>query len=86
MVRIDRKELKGQDPCQGAKEKNRRQTREEGVKGGYQFKDWGSRRILILAVVRKGPETAYNLDLIINMVGLDQIRITLTGDFAFLLP
>ena len=61
-------------------------TRKEGVEGGYQFKDWGSRRILILAVVRKVPETAYNLDLIIKMVGLDQIRFTLTGDFAFLLP
>ena len=57
VVRIDSKELEGQGPCQGAKEKKRRRTCEEGVEGAYQFKDWGSQRILILAVVRKVPET-----------------------------
>lgn len=79
--RISRHELE----CQG-REKKYRRTREEGVEGGQQFSDWGSRRILILAIVRKVPESAHNLHLIFKAIKLHLLDYRLTGDFSFAMP
>ena len=66
--------------------KKLRRTREEGVQGGEKFSDWGVRKMMILAIVHKVKETAYNLEAIFNAVGLCKLEFRLTGDFAFLMP
>ena len=66
--------------------KKRRRTREEGVEGGEQFQDWGARKLLILAIVSKVQENAYNLDTIFNAINLNQLQFKLTGDFSFFMP
>ena len=43
------------------REAKKRRTREEGVLGGDQFHDCGVRKIFILAIVRKVPESHHNL-------------------------
>ena len=40
-----------------SKKRIKRRTREEGVEGGAEFKDWGSRKMLLFAVVHKIPES-----------------------------
>ena len=64
----------------------RRRSREEGIFGGEQFEDWGVRKILLLAVVHKVQENAYNLEMIFNVLKINQLEYKLTGDFAFFMP
>ena len=66
--------------------KNKRRTRAEGIYGGSQFKDWGARRMLLLAVVHKVPESHQNLRIIFDAIGLDKFPFKMTGDFAFQMP
>ena len=54
------------------------------MEGGQEFCDWGTRRILILAIVRKVPENAHNLDLIFKAIKLHLLHYRLTGDFSLL--
>ena len=56
------------------------------MSGGRQFHDWGARRVLLLAIVRKVPESAYNLQLIFEAIQLNKLQFKLTGDFAFFMP
>ena len=70
----------------GVREAKKRRTREEGMSGGDQFHDWGARKILILAIVRKVPESHHNLQLIFEAVKLSQLQFKLTGDFSFFMP
>ena len=42
--------------------RKRRRLRKEGVEGGEIFQDWGSRKLLVLAIVQKVNENSYNLD------------------------
>ena len=58
--------------------KKLRRTREEGVQGGEKFSDWGVRKMMILAIVHKVKETAYNLEAIFNAVGLCKLEFHLT--------
>ena len=63
-----------------------RRTREQGVGGGKQFSDWGARKMILLAVVHKIPESHHNLAIIFTSIGLNRIAFKLTGDLAFLMP
>ena len=58
----------------------------EGVEGGKEFKDWGAHKMFLLAVVRKVPESHYNISIIFEAIGIDSIPLKLTGDFAFVMP
>ena len=42
----------------------KRRTRQEGVGGGTEFRSYGARKIIILALVQGVPESNYNLDVI----------------------
>ena len=66
--------------------RKRRRSREDGVEGGDQFESWGSRKILLLAVVHKVPETAYNLETIFSAIKIKNLKFRFTGDFAFFMP
>ena len=66
--------------------KRARRSMADGVKGIQEFKDWGSRRMILLAVVNKVPESHYNIDLIFDAIKIQSISFKLTGDFAFLMP
>ena len=60
--------------------------RQQGIGGGSQFSDWGARKMILLAVVPKVPESHHNIDLIFTAIGLNKIPFKMTGDFAFLMP
>ena len=45
--------------------RKRRRFRKEGVEGGEMFQDWGSRKLLVLAIVQKVIENSYNLETIL---------------------
>ena len=60
--------------------------RKEGVEGGEIFQDWGSRKLLVLAIVQKVNENSYNLETIFRAIKLDQLKFRVTGDFSFLMP
>ena len=64
----------------------KRRIWKDGVLGGDQFKDWGVRKLLILAIVRKVPESSYNLETIFQAIKLNKLRFKLTGDFSFFMP
>ena len=66
--------------------RKRRRSREEGLGGGDQFNDWGARKILVLAVVHKVQENAFNLETILKAINIDQLEFKMTGDFAFFMP
>ena len=40
----------------------KRRSREEGIGGGDQFEDWGSRKLLLLALVHKVPENSVQFE------------------------
>ena len=69
-----------------SKKKVKRRTREEGISGAPQFRDWGARKMMLLPVVYKVPENHHNLSIIFDVVGVNQIPFKLTVDFAFLMP
>ena len=69
-----------------SKSTRKRRTRQEGVSGGKEFHDWGVRKMLILAIVRKIPENAHNLQLIFAALKLCELHFKLTGDFSFFMP
>ena len=52
----------------------KRRTREEGIGGGLQFKDWGPYKMLILAVMRKVAEINFNLQIIFEAISTQSIR------------
>ena len=60
--------------------------RKEGVEGGEMFQDWGSRKLLVLAIVQKVNENSYNLETIFRAIKLDQLKFRITGDFSFFMP
>ena len=64
----------------------RRRTRAEGIAGGKEFKDWGSHKMLLLAVVQTTTESHHNLQVLLEVIAADTFPYKLTGDFAFLLP
>ena len=66
--------------------KRKRRTRAEGVYGGQSFKDWGARRMILLAVVRTVPESYVNLKVLFDAINSQSFAFKLTGDFAFLMP
>ena len=66
--------------------KKKRRSREEGIKEGVQFEDWGVRRMIPLAVVHKVTENAHNLETIFNALNINNLEYRLTGDFAFFMP
>ena len=74
------------DAEDGPARKRARRSKGDGVKGIQEFKDWGSRRMILLAVVNKVPESHYNIDLIFDAIKIQSISFKLTGDFAFLMP
>ena len=50
------------------KKKIGRRTRNEGIGGGKEFTDWGARKMILLAVVHKVPESHYNIGLIFDNI------------------
>ena len=82
-VHLDEDESDDEGP---PNKKVRRRTMAEGVEGGQEFKDWGTCKMFLLAVVRKVPESHHNLAIIFEAIGLDNIPFKLTGDFAFVMP
>ena len=52
------------------KSRKRRRSREESIGGVDQFEDWGARKLLLLAIGHKVPETAYNLNMIFDALNL----------------
>ena len=87
MSRIRADELNpGENKGDDSKTKKKRRTREEGVLGGREFNDWGVRKLLILAIVRKVPESACNLQIIFDAIKLNKLQFKLTGDFSFFMP
>ena len=76
----------GDEDGEPSKKKVKRGNREEGISGAPQFRDWGARKMMLLAVVHKVPENHHNLSIIFDVVGVNQIPFKLTGDFAFLMP
>ena len=42
--------------------------------------------VLLLFLVKGVPETMENLDIIFNMLNLESLEYTITGDFKFLMP
>ena len=70
----------------GPSKKATRRTRQQGIGGGSQFSDWGARKMILLAVIPKVPESHHNLSLIFTAIGLNRIPFMLTGDFAFMMP
>ena len=70
----------------GPSKQPRRRTRAEGISGGRDFKDWGSRKMLLLAVVRTTTESHHNLQILLDAINANSFPYKLTGDFAFLLP
>ena len=77
----EEEELKGR-----GKKRLKRRTRGEGISGGPQLKDWGARKMILLAIVHKIPENHHNLSIIFEAIKLENIPFKLTGDFAFLMP
>ena len=71
---------------EGLPPKRARRSMADGVQGIKEFKDWGSRRMILLAVVNKVPESHFNIDLIFKSINIESISFKLTGDFAFLMP
>ena len=76
----------GEEEQDDNKGRKKRRTRDEGIGGGEEFKPWGARKLLILALVHKVPETGFNLDLIFTACKIHLLNFKITGDFAFLLP
>ena len=70
----------------GLARKISRRTKKQGMGGGTHFSDRGARKIIMLAVVKKVPESYYNLGIIFDSIGLNRIPFKLTGDFAFIMP
>ena len=66
--------------------RKRRRLRKEGVEGGEMFQDWGSRKLLVLAIVQKVNENSYNLETILGAIKIDQLKFRVTGDFSFFMP
>ena len=66
--------------------RKKRRTREEGIHGGSRFEETGQRMVLLLFLVKGVPETMENLDIIFNMLNLESLEYTITGDFKFLMP
>ena len=58
----------------------------KALEGGDQFEDWVARKLLLLDIVHKVPETAYNLKMIFDALNLQGLEYKLTGDFAFFMP
>ena len=70
----------------GKESRKRRRTREQEVEGGEHFKDYGVRKMMILALVHKVKESPYNLGIIFEAIKLTTLQFRLTGDFAFFMP
>ena len=68
------------------KKRIKRRFREDGIGGGLEFKEWGARKSLILAVAHNMPENHHNLKIIFDATKLYQIPFKLTGDFALIMP
>ena len=68
-------------PCQ----KERRSSREDGIREGPQLKVWGPNTILVLAIVRKVAEIHYNLQTIFEAISIQSIPFKLAGDFSFII-
>ena len=63
-----------------------RRTRDDEIGGGTKFEVNGQRMILLLGLVNGVPESKENIDLIFNLVNLAGLKLTMTGDFKFLMP
>ena len=70
----------------GPSKRAKRRTRAEGVSGGQGFKDWGSRKMLLVAVVKKVTENHENIKILFDAIQSDSFSFKLTGDFAFMSP
>ena len=64
----------------------RRRSRDDGIGGGPGFKSYGTRKILILALVQGIPETNFNLDIVFQAIGLRFLTYKITGDLHFCMP
>ena len=71
------------DPSERPRKKARR-SREEGITATAE--ETGQKRILLLAVVPTIPESAANLKKLLNIVGVNSVPYTVTGDLKFLHP
>ena len=65
-------EQEDEDTAGPSKIKIRRRTRNEGIGGGKEFTDWGARKMILLAVVHKVPESHYNIGLIFDLIGINR--------------
>ena len=62
-----------------------REKRSEGITGGA-MKETGQNMILLLAVVPGIPESAHNIKLIFDSVGINQHPYILSADLKLLMP
>ena len=46
----------------------------KALEGGDQFEDWVARKLLLLDIVHKVPETAYNLKMIFDALNLQGLE------------
>ena len=64
--------------------KSSRITRESGIGSGQDYSMLGRKKIMILAISPKTPENYSNLQIFYDMVGVNQVPYTQTGDFKAL--
>ena len=76
----------GEEKQEEGPARKKRRTREEGVGGGQDFKDWGSRKMILIAVVHKVQENYHNLQTLLEAIQINSFPCKLTGDFAFIMP
>ena len=65
-------EQEDEDTAGPSKKKIRRKTRNKGIGGGKEFTDWGARKMILLAVVRKVPKSHHNIGLIFELIGINR--------------
>ena len=70
----------------GGSVRKKRRTHEEGVGGGQDFKDWGSRKLLLVAIAHKVPENHHNLQILFEAIQIGSFPCKITGDFAIITP
>ena len=64
--------------------KHSRITRESGIGSGQEYSMLGRKKIMILAISPNTPENYTNLQIFYDMVGVNQVPYTQTGDFKAL--